>query len=79
MGHNCGLKYSKAEYQAIQEGKPPPQLSCSVIAKELEKDLPEADPQEIYRRIGHRLLEIDLKRKHGESGILRVILRLLTW
>jgi hypothetical protein len=69
MGHHCGLKYSKVEYQAIQNGMPPPQSSCSVIAKELEKADPDADPQEIYKRIGERLREMELKRKYAESGI----------
>ena len=78
MGHVCGLKYSKAEYQAVQKGEPPPQSSCSSIAKELEKDYPKADPHEIYALIGQRLGEMELKRKYAESGTIQVILLLLT-
>lgn len=50
----------------MQSGKPCPRIRCSDIAKELEKEFPELEPQEIQKRVGERLKEIESKRKELE-------------
>jgi hypothetical protein len=63
MGHVCGSKLTKIEFQHMQNGKPCPPVRCSEIAKELEREFPQLDAQEIQERVGERLREIESKRK----------------
>jgi hypothetical protein len=66
MGHVCGSKLTKTEFQHMQSGKPCPPIRCSEIAKELEREFPQLDAQEIQQRVGERLKEIESKRKELE-------------
>lgn len=66
MGHSCGAKLTKMEFQHMQSGKPCPRVRCSDIAKELEKEFPDLEPQEIQKLVGERLKEIECKRKELE-------------
>ena len=63
MGHACGAKLSKTEFLHLQSGKPCPRTRCSDIAKELERDFPHMEPEDIYIRVGLRLKEIESKHK----------------
>ena len=73
MGHPCGPKLSKAEFCLMQSGKPCPRIRCSDIAKDLEKDHPVLEPQEILHLIGERLRELEAKRKELESRTARLV------
>lgn len=53
----------------MQSGKPCPKVRCSDIAKELEREFGELEPQEIYRQLGERLKEVERKRKELELRI----------
>lgn len=66
MGHECGPKLTKTEFHLMQSGKPCPRIRCSDIAKELEREYPELEPQDIQIRVGERLKEIESKRKELE-------------
>ena len=50
----------------MQSGKPCPRVRCSEIAKELEREFPELEAQEIFERVSERLKEIESKRKELE-------------
>jgi DNA topoisomerase IA len=70
MGHKCGPKLSKAEYLLIQNGRPYPKHRCSDVAKELEKDFPDLEPEEIYARMDAKLKELEKKRKTLETRMI---------
>jgi hypothetical protein len=56
----------------MQSGKPCPRVRCSEIAKELEREFPELETQEIAERVVARLKEIESKRKELELRNLRL-------
>ena len=70
MGHKCGPKLMKAEYLLVQNGKPYPKYRCSDIAKELEKEFPESEPEEIYARMDARLKDLEKKRTLLETRMI---------
>ena len=69
MGHHCGPKVTKLEFQTIQKGAPCPQIRISEIAKDLERESPTRPAREIYAILGTRLDEIERKRNQLQNGI----------
>jgi len=52
----------------MQHGKPAAPIRCSSIARELEREFPEMDPDSIFARTGERLRDMTLKRKQLEEN-----------
>ena len=55
MGHNCGLKLSKAEFKTLQNTRATPTQKYSSIARELEEAFPDLGPAEIHEGVSRRL------------------------
>ena len=68
-GHKCGPKITKAVYAQLMGGRPCPALRYSSIVTEVEKENPNAEPDEIHTIAGIRLEELKADRERLQNGM----------